>query len=287
MVSELLSSKSLGTIAEICDAPAFREILHLGACFPAPTLDPVAHVQSVVARLGLGPPKVRAPGASYERLLAAFRRTIDFDGTVRHRVVDEGIAGLLDGGTAVIVNRFERSDDGLFDLANSIGRRRMTAVSVNAYLATKGSRSFGWHTDHHNVVAVQVSGTKRWQFSRLGAMGGGPTRCDAEYEVRAGDVLLIPSGWCHRAESTGEEASLHLSVGLFPLTMRRLLTVAVDHLHAGEDESLDLWSIEPGRRAAQVRRSVDRLEQFLRSDPLLLEEPEQEDIHPIPRNEAM
>jgi hypothetical protein len=286
-VSEFLSNKSLATISKICEANAFSEILHFAACFPAPVLDPVAYVQSVVARLGLGPPKVRAPGVPYESLLAAFRRTIDFDGTVRHRVVDEGIAGLLDAGTAVIVNRFERSDDGLFDLANAIGRRRMTAASVNAYLAVGGSRSFGWHADDHDIVAVQISGTKCWQFSRLGSIGGGQPLCDAEYDVRAGDVLVIPRGWFHRAASIGEVASLHLSVGLYPLTMRRLLAVSVDHLFTGEDESLDLWSLEPGQRAAQVRLSIDRLEQFLRSDPLLLQEPEQEDVHPMPGYETM
>ena len=102
------------------------------------------------------------------------------------------------------------------------------AMQANAYYTPSGSQGFGVHHDTHDVLVLQVAGTKRWRlydpllelplkhqrYSRTLGEHGPPTD---ELELRAGDTLYLPRGWLHEAETSSTD-SLHLTIGITAYT---------------------------------------------------------------------
>jgi hypothetical protein len=105
-------------------------------------------------------------------------------------------------------------------------------VMVNAYAACARSRGFPVHWDDHEVFVLQVSGRKHWRV--FGRSVEAPLFRDAHPddaapedplwtgELVAGDLLYLPRGFWHVAESA-EEPTLHLTVGLDCATGLNLL----------------------------------------------------------------
>ncbi|MBY8822155.1 cupin domain-containing protein [Sphingomonas colocasiae] len=94
------------------------------------------------------------------------------------------------------------------------------------------------HYDENDIIAVQLSGRKRWWISTeppeltVGwkQPGLGETRLGAHrvVDVGPGDLLYIPRGTPHTVESLSD--SLHLSILFTPLTLREAVIAALDHL---------------------------------------------------------
>ena len=115
-------------------------------------------------------------------------------------------------------------------------------VNVNAYLTPPDSTGFPMHYDTHDVFVLQTSGAKRWRIHRppivmplatqafttqrsaeLLAAAGEPM---LECELSEGDLLYVPRGFLHAAQS-GPVASLHLTVGVHPPLVGSLLASAL------------------------------------------------------------
>ena len=94
------------------------------------------------------------------------------------------------------------------------------------------------HYDENDIIAVQLSGRKRWWISTepagldngWKAPGQGETQLGAHrvVEVGPGDLLYIARGTPHTVESLSD--SLHLSILFTPLTVREAVIAALDHL---------------------------------------------------------
>lgn len=94
------------------------------------------------------------------------------------------------------------------------------------------------HYDENDIIAVQLSGRKRWWISTEPAAldigwkrpGRGETQLGAHrvVEVGPGDLLYIPRGTPHTVESLSD--SLHLSILFTPLTVREAVIAMIDHL---------------------------------------------------------
>lgn len=94
------------------------------------------------------------------------------------------------------------------------------------------------HYDENDIIAVQLSGRKRWWISTEPAglghgwkqPGLGETQLGTHrvVEVGPGDLLYIARGTPHTVESLSD--SLHLSILFTPLTVREAVIAALDHL---------------------------------------------------------
>jgi hypothetical protein len=99
-----------------------------------------------------------------------------------------------------------------------------------------------------------------------------------------GDLLFIPRGWVHDAESE-DEASLHITLGLHPPMGHDLLSAAVDLLSRQHPEFRELFPDFPingtgrkGRVTAALRRlthllatiDVDQVVEYLEDDLIRL-----------------
>jgi len=113
-------------------------------------------------------------------------------------------------------------------------------VQANAYFTPAGSQGLPVHHDTHEVISLQVAGTKRWlvydpvlelplKNQRYRSALGEPGEPVLDLTLAAGDTLYLPRGWLHQA-LTSENDSLHITVGV---NVRRW----VDEVHAALDDA--------------------------------------------------
>lgn len=148
-------------------------------------------------------------------------------GGVAHRVRVHDLYSHLRTGAALVLDAVDEIVPVIADAADSLEHEFRDAVQANVYAGMANSHGFGVHWDDHDVLVVQVLGAKRWRVYE-------PTRPHAlhrdlslperpqgppilETDLNAGDVLYIPRGWWHDAE-TSVSSSIHISLGLSPTT---------------------------------------------------------------------
>jgi hypothetical protein len=132
-------------------------------------------------------------------------------------------------------------------------------VTASAFWSRSGMRA-PIHYDDHDLLVVQLRGTKRWYVSgqpsdlrnTWSSMGErtpdmGP---QLTFDVQPGDIMYLPRGTYHSVDS--DSGSLHVSIGFTPLTVREALIAAVDHL-----SDLDRgWRMTLGGRIAYQLRGA-------------------------------
>lgn len=164
-------------------------------------------------------------------------------------------------------------------------RKRVTAM---AFWSDAGA-SAPVHCDKHDLIAVQVSGRKRWFISndpatlendwhQIGKGGVPPFESYQTIDVEVGDLIYMPRGTAHTVDSTTE--SIHVSIGFVPTTLREALISLVDHL-SDLDQPLRMSAAVradgfaagdvPGDAVDRIRAAVARLVQASQSDAFVEE----------------
>jgi ribosomal protein L16 Arg81 hydroxylase len=133
---------------------------------------------------------------------------------------------MKEGATLVLLDGQQWSAP-LRELCAQLANRLGCSVRVNVYYSQAGRRGYLNHYDTHDVLILQVSGTKRWKlserttedplFSQKQHDKQPPLEPIADELLHAGDVLYLPRGYWHETIAE-EEQSLHLTVGLRPPT---------------------------------------------------------------------
>jgi ribosomal protein L16 Arg81 hydroxylase len=91
-------------------------------------------------------------------------------------------------------------------------------VQTNVYITGHRGQGFAVHQDDHDVFVLQTCGRKRWTiYERPDAASSAAPRVLHQIELQSGDALYLPIGYPHAAE-TSDDYSIHVSVGLFPMT---------------------------------------------------------------------
>ena len=167
----------------------------------------------------------------------------------------DAVAGAWASGATLVMNALHRSHPPLVrfcrDLAADLGH----PVQCNAYVTPPGrARGFRFHHDTHDVLVLQVSGSKHWVVhepvvrlpasgdtavgDHLVAQGAEPL---LDVELHTGDALYLPRGFVHAARSL-EETSVHLTIGVHATTWADVLRDLADDARRSEAfrESLPL-----------------------------------------------
>lgn len=160
-----------------------------------------------------------------------------------------GVRNDLADGYTVICDRLERYLRGIAALSHAIEVELNFATQVNAYITPPGSTGFLPHLDHHDVLILQIHGTKTWQLYGETAVPAHEMQRRKEIEekidpaglpapttlvLHAGDTLYLPRGRIHSAE-TGNEPSVHLTIGVHVPTVLSLLTHMLQLLSVRDD----------------------------------------------------
>jgi len=130
-------------------------------------------------------------------------------------------------GATLLLNEVETLAPGILSLVNTIQRELGSKSSVNLYYSHREHKGFDSHCDRHDVFAVQIFGTKRWniyqgQLDRPieHAMFQNVPQVDYDrlkgevaevVDMNPGDLLYLPRGKFHDALTTGN-LSVHLAV---------------------------------------------------------------------------
>ena len=195
-------------------------------------LQPFA-VQTFLTRYGAQ--RITRSSGAVEELLESFRhepsaavrlvRGNDKKDPDAYRLADGGLDlarnrnDFADGYTIVLdnVDRYMRT---IGSLSHSIEVELNFPTQVNAYVTPPESGGFVPHYDEHDVLILQVQGAKIWHLydvdvpphamARREAVDTAGLPSPTGLLLEVGDVLYLPRGRVHRAE-TGSESSLHLT----------------------------------------------------------------------------
>ncbi len=136
-------------------------------------------------------------------------------GTVKRRINRVKLQALLNKGATLVLNRFDERFLKLRQLCAEIAWYTNSETLANGYVTFAKEGGFGLHWDTHDVMAVQLIGSKRWQV--FAPTFKDPlqehrsidhrTECSGEpildTVLEAGDVLYVPRGWWHIATPIG------------------------------------------------------------------------------------
>lgn len=210
----------------------------------------------------------------------------DKKGADSYRIQDAGldVARIHDdfaAGYTIVLDRVERHVRTVAALAQSIEVELNFPVQVNAYISPPGSQGLVAHYDDHDVVIVQIQGSKIWHvyegadiapramqrdIDSAVAIAGLPAPIDVT--VEAGDVLYLPRGKVHEAE-TMSEPSIHLTVGVHAPTAF-MLAVGALYQQSFHDDRLNAQLPPRHLDDADLRATVDAL---MRDTVKIVEDP--------------
>lgn len=116
---------------------------------------------------------------------------------------------------------------------------------TNVYLTPANAQGFKTHYDTHDVFILQIEGSKKWRIYdnpiELPLQSQGfddqvePGEVQEEFILNAGDMLYIPRGIMHDAESN-DEISLHVTAGLLGYTWTDFLVESILHISKNDVE---------------------------------------------------
>ncbi|WP_415920031.1 JmjC domain-containing protein [Tateyamaria sp. SN6-1] len=154
-------------------------------------------------------------------------------------------------GKTIVVNGIHRRWAPVRDLCAALAADMVTTLQCNLYVTPAGAQGLDCHWDGHDVLVLQVGGSKAWTLYPMidnmpapDAPGQGITPDApplAELTLRAGDVLYVPRGMPHVAQAT-DETSAHLTIGLIGVTWRDLMQAAV---HVAAQTRTDMRRVLP------------------------------------------
>src|SRR5271154_218457 len=166
-------------------------------------------------------------------------RETDKKGADSYRLDDGSLdlAGIRDDcadGYTIVLDGVERHIRAIAALSQSIEVELNFPVQVNAYITPPRSQGLVPHYDDHDVLILQIQGSKTWhlyvgadmppreiQRDKDKAVVLEPLPPPADVRLEAGDVLYGPRGRVHAAE-TQSEPSIHLTVGIHAPTVLML-----------------------------------------------------------------
>ena len=155
--------------------------------------------------------------------------------------------------------------------------------STIAYLTPPQAQGLGDHFDTNDVFVLQIEGSKTWLVSdpvvelpllqhSAEPLAPVPVESRREVTLHAGDMLYLPRGVIHAAR-TGDEASLHLTIGHNPLRWFDLLMVAAKMAEASDgDLQRSVRHLVKTEAGAAVRKEIEGLLQRHAGEGISLED---------------
>lgn len=147
-------------------------------------------------------------------------------------------------GATLVLQLLDRHHPGFNRLCTSLSATLGHPCQISAYLTPPNAQGLDVHHDWHDVLVLQVDGTKQFHtykpvlarpltgmsLAAQSLRGATPTLSPL---LERGDVLYLPRGVPHAADAGGD-GSLHLSLGFLGVTWASLLTELAAELYFAE-----------------------------------------------------
>lgn len=156
--------------------------------------------------------------------------------------IDRGaVADHYRRGSTIILNQAHQFDPALSRLCRGLEHVFSSHVQTNIYLTPPNAQGFRTHYDNHDVLVIQVEGEKAWRLYDMpiatpfrgegfeqGRYEAGELR--QEFVLKPGDCAYVPRGLMHDAQTSGDKASLHITVGIITRTWADVMLEAVSEV---------------------------------------------------------
>ncbi|NKX43251.1 cupin domain-containing protein [Roseicyclus persicicus] len=222
-------------------------------------------IDRVVATMGLSVPEINVTKAGGSITPADFAYESGFVDPVR-------VTRLFDEGATVILSGLHERLPELARFCRALEAVMSCRVQTNIYMTQAQSQGFRAHYDDHDVIVMQIAGTKEWRFYdtpvplplTTQAFNPDDVQVGEETErflLQPGDMLYVPRGLAHDAVATGEP-SLHITTGLMFRTWADVLVEAVNvmaHKEPSLRHALPPGYANPGYDYAQHQAAFEEM----------------------------
>jgi ribosomal protein L16 Arg81 hydroxylase len=239
-------------------------------------------VDELVSQRGLRTPFLRMAKDGTVLAGREFTRSGGAGAGIADQVADDRVLAQLADGATLVLQALHRTWPPLVAFGTQLAAEIGHPVQINAYVTPPDSRGFAAHYDVHDVFVLQVAGTKRWRIHApvvadpLESQNWERLRTEvaarAEEEptldcvLAPGDALYLPRGTIHAAEAQGE-TSIHLTVGIHPVTryqlVREILDLARDDTDLRTSLPMSGDLADPGVLEEHVVGTVGALRSYL------------------------
>ncbi len=174
----------------------------------------------------------------------------------------------FDAGASLVASQFHETHPPLGRFCRGLEKLFLHGCQTNIYLTPPKAQGFRSHFDTHDVLVLQVSGSKRWRVWDGQAVEN-PTRRTpwpgnlppvgepTIVMMEPGDALYIPRGVMHDASTEPGAPSLHVTVGLLEPSWAQALRMLVD---SDEVDAAPLRQAVPTWRLAEPEALAGLLE---------------------------
>jgi hypothetical protein len=237
-----------------------------------------AAVDELVSRRGLRTPFLRMAKEGAVLPATRFTRGGGAGATIADQVADDRVLAAMSDGATLVLQALHRTWPPLVEFGSALASELGHPVQINAYVTPPESRGFAAHYDVHDVFVLQVAGRKQWTIHEpvvIDPLDNQPWDFNAaavadraaqppllEAVLEPGDAMYLPRGTIHAAKARGE-TSIHVTVGVHPLTrhhlVRRLLDVLQDEVELRGSLPMGTDLADPAVLAEHLAETVDVL----------------------------
>jgi ribosomal protein L16 Arg81 hydroxylase len=157
------------------------------------------------------------------------------------RIDPEKVERLLRAGANLKIQRFANVCPKVLDVVNGVVFWLGLVTSANGYFSFGQQRGLPVHWDSHDVLVVQLMGSKHWKiYQPTMALPLKAHRHQAgelpalrtpvlEVTLQAGEALYLPRGWWHDVTPVRGVKTLHIALGLHPPLVSDFLAWVLDN----------------------------------------------------------
>lgn len=189
-----------------------------------------------------------------------------------------------EAGATIIFSHAQTLLPALSDFCREMQSFLRLECQTNVYLSPPGRQGFNVHYDTHDVFILQVSGTKTFTLYNGGTeLPLTYQKFDAEklenatveqtIELSAGDTLYIPRGVAHDALASDTDASLHITLGVYAVTVYDVLQSALQLAAEAKPQlrkslSRELWTESARAIGSDKLEPVSRMLEYIDANML-------------------
>jgi ribosomal protein L16 Arg81 hydroxylase len=195
-------------------------------------------VDHVITATDLRYPAVRLVKNGAPIPLQRYTRDLNWGDSVFQGIANvDNLLHEYEQGATIVLQGLHRSWRPLSLFCRNLEKLFNHPVQTNIYLTPKNAQGFAPHYDTHDVLVLQVAGTKHWRV--YGAPVALPLRSQPyqsaqhqpgealhEFDLKAGDLIYLPRGFVHEG-LTSESESLHITVGVITYTWMDVMNEAL------------------------------------------------------------
>lgn len=198
-----------------------------------------ADIDWAVSTLGLSVPEVNVVQADREITAADFAYGSGFVDPV-------AVNQLFAEGATIIMSNLQERLPKLAMFCRELEKVFSARVQTNIYMTPANSQGFKAHYDGHDVLVLQVEGTKEWRIYDtpvhlpLEEQAFNPHdvpigKMTDSFVLEPGDMVYVPRGLTHDAVST-DQTSLHITTGLMMRSWADVMVEAVRKMALSDAE---------------------------------------------------